>query len=139
EQADAYLNRALARQGMNNFPGAVEDLTRALELDPTCTRAYFMRARAREQGGDAAGAKADVAEGMRHEPSDEQGWVARGLARLATDLRGALSDFDRALDFNPRSLSALQNKAHVLGRSGRNEEAARTLDRAVELYPDFVP
>jgi tetratricopeptide (TPR) repeat protein len=65
--------------------------------------------------------------------------VARGLVRLATDLPGALTDFDRALEYNPRSLAALQNKAHALGRTGRNEEAVRTLDKAVELYPDYVP
>src|SRR5207302_7856877 len=39
---------------------------------------------------------------------------------------------------NPRSLAALQNKAHVLSKLGRNEEAARALDKAVDLYPDFV-
>src|SRR5204863_2680405 len=134
-----YLNRALARQGLSDFAGAVADLTRVLELDPSCTRAYFMRARARELAGDAAGAKADREIGMRRDPTDETGWVARGVARLATDLPGALADFERALECNPRSLAALQNKAHVLGRAGRNEEAAQTLDRAVELFPDFVP
>jgi tetratricopeptide (TPR) repeat protein len=137
--SELYLNRAIARQGLKDYPAAVADLTRALDLDPACTRAYFMRARTRGLAGDAAGAKRDLDEGMRHEPTDEHGWVARGLARVPTDLPGALEDFDKALEFNPRSLAALQNKGSVLGRSGRAEDAARVLDRAVALYPDFVP
>src|SRR5262249_14800221 len=39
----------------------------------------------------------------------------------------------------PRSLAALQNKAHLLSKLGRNAEAARALDQAVDLYPDYVP
>jgi tetratricopeptide (TPR) repeat protein len=98
-----------------------------------------MRARARELAGDAAGARRDRDEGMRHEPTDEHGWLARGIARMVADPPGALADFQKALEFNPRSLVALQNRAHLLGRTGHTEEAAATLDRAVALYPDYVP
>ena len=58
---------------------------------------------------------------------------------MNADPKAALEDFDQALGLNGRSLAAMQNKAHILGKLGRNEEAARTLDRAVELYPDFIP
>src|SRR5262249_55721605 len=66
--------------------------------------------------------------------------VVRGLARLGRDARAALADFDRALQFNPRSLDGLQNKASVLGEQlGQPLEAVKVLDRTIELYPDFVP
>jgi tetratricopeptide (TPR) repeat protein len=138
ELVEPLLHRALARQGLKDYAGAAEDLTRALGLDRACTKAYFMRARVHDLAGDAAAAKRDRDEGMRHTPTDEPGWVARGLARLGTDLPGALSDFEKALELNPSSLSALQDRAHALGRLGRNADAARTLDRALDLYPDFV-
>jgi tetratricopeptide (TPR) repeat protein len=54
-------------------------------------------------------------------------------------LKGAISDFDEALVFNPRSLAAMQNKAHAQSKLGLNREAIRTLDGLLELYPDFVP
>jgi eukaryotic-like serine/threonine-protein kinase len=76
---------------------------------------------------------------MRRPPTDEMGWLTRGYARMNADPRAALDDFDQALKLNGRSLAALQNKAHILGKLGRNEEAARALDRAVEAYPDFIP
>jgi tetratricopeptide (TPR) repeat protein len=100
---------------------------------------YFLRAAVRERAGDREGAQQDRAEGMRRPPTDEMGWLTRGYARMNSDPRSALEDFDEALKLNGRSLAALQNKAHILGKLGRNEEAARILDSAVDAYPDFIP
>jgi tetratricopeptide (TPR) repeat protein len=58
---------------------------------------------------------------------------------MTTDPIGALADNDEALKLNPRSLAGLQNKANLLGRLGRTQEAIRVLDQAVDLYPDFIP
>jgi serine/threonine protein kinase/Tfp pilus assembly protein PilF len=140
EQVETYLHRGLARLGLNRPAEALADLTHALDRGAPYTRIYFMRARVREQMGDLAGARRDREEGLRRRPSDEQSWVARGVARLADDAGAALADFDAALALNPRSLAALQNKAHVLAeRLGRTEEALAVLDRLLALYPDFVP
>jgi eukaryotic-like serine/threonine-protein kinase len=136
--AEAYRNRALARQGLKQHAEAADDLTRALELGASPTQVYFLRAEVRERSGDRDGANQDRAEGLRLEPTDEMGWLARGYARMSADPHAALDDFDRALALNPRSLAALQNKAHILSKLGRNEEAARALDQAVEVYPDFI-
>src|SRR5206468_10681054 len=96
------------------------------------------RAAVRERAGDREGAKQDRAEGMRRPPTDEMGWLIRGYARINADPRAAVEDFDQALKLNARSLAAMQNKAHILSKLGRNEDAARVLDKAVELYPDFI-
>jgi tetratricopeptide (TPR) repeat protein len=138
--ADAHVNRAIARQGCKDYPGAVQDLTRALELAGTSPRVYFLRAEARALAGDRAGAARDRAEGLRRRPTDATGWVARGLARVASDPKGALADFDEALRLEPQALPALQNKVHILSeRLGRTAEAAGLLDRVVALHPGFVP
>src|SRR5205807_9677866 len=89
--------------------------------------------------GDRDAARADLAEGLRRDPTDEKSWIARGIAKLSSDLPGALADFQKAAELNPRSLAALQNQAHVLSKLGRNEDAIRILDQVIELYPDFVP
>jgi tetratricopeptide (TPR) repeat protein len=101
---------------------------------------YLIRAQAREKAGDRAGAEQDRAEALRSEPADEAGWVARGVARVAGAPGDALADFDRALALSPRSLPALENKAHVLAeRLGRTEDALRVLDGAVTLHPEYGP
>jgi tetratricopeptide (TPR) repeat protein len=58
---------------------------------------------------------------------------------MSSDPNAALADLEQALMLNPRSLAALQNKAHLLGKQGRNADAARTLDRAVANHPDYIP
>jgi serine/threonine protein kinase/tetratricopeptide (TPR) repeat protein len=137
--AETYINRAVARQGVKDYPAAIADLTHALELGAPHTRIYFMRARVRELAGDREAARTDLAEGLRRDPTDEKSWIARGIAKLSRDLPGALADFQKAAELNPRSLAALQNQAHVLSKLGRNQDAVRILDQVVELYPDFVP
>jgi tetratricopeptide (TPR) repeat protein len=138
--ASAYINRALSRLGRHDDVGAIADLSAALERGATETRLFFIRARARARSGDEAGAERDRAEGLRRVPIDGESWVARGLARLPGDPGGALADFEEALRLDPRSRPALQDKASVLAEYlGRTEEAIGVLDRAVALFPDFVP
>jgi tetratricopeptide (TPR) repeat protein len=139
DMVEAYINRAVARMGVGDFAGAVADLDRALEHPDAPVQALFRRAAARERLGDREGAARDRASGMRRRPNDELSWVFRGVARLKDDPEGALSDFDAALAINPRSKSALENKAFVLAeRLGRPEEAIRVYDTTLLHHPDDV-
>ena len=116
DRNETYLHRAFAAQNLQDYPAAIRDLDRALELGAPKARAISMRASVWELAGDKKAAKRDLDEATRLEPTDEVTWVARGYARLGTDLAGALKDFDGALAVNPRSLGALQNKSHVLSK-----------------------
>jgi serine/threonine protein kinase/regulator of sirC expression with transglutaminase-like and TPR domain len=137
DMVEAYINRAVARMGVGEFAGAVADLDRVLEHPDAPVQALFRRATARERLGDQAGAARDRAEGLRRRPNDELSWIFRGLARLNDDPNGALADFDAALTINPRSKSALENKAFVLAeRLGRPEEAIRVYETTLLHHPD---
>jgi serine/threonine protein kinase/Flp pilus assembly protein TadD len=136
---EACVNRALARTALGQHRAALADLTDALDRGAAYTRIYFIRATVRARLGDVEGAARDHGEGLRRRPTDEQSWLARGVARVARDPRGALADFEAALALNPRSLDALRNQAYVLSEKlGRRAEAVKVLDRLVQLYPDFV-
>jgi serine/threonine protein kinase/regulator of sirC expression with transglutaminase-like and TPR domain len=137
DMVEAYINRAVARMGLGDFSGAVADLDLALKHPDAPVHALFRRATARERLGDREGAARDRAEGLRRRPDDELSWILRGLARLNDDPNGALADFDAALTINPRSKSALENKAFVLAeRLGRPEEAIRVYDTTLLHHPD---
>jgi eukaryotic-like serine/threonine-protein kinase len=137
DMVEAYINRALARMSIGDFSGAVVDLDRALEHPDAPVQALFRRATVLERLSDKDGAARDRAEGMRRRPNDELSWIFRGLARLKDDPEGALSDFDSALAINPRSKSALENKAFVLAeRLGRPEDAIRVYDATLLHHPD---
>jgi tetratricopeptide (TPR) repeat protein len=140
KRAEIYIDRALVRQALDDPKGALADLDEAVKRGIGLTRVYFMRARLKRRLGDEPGARRDEAEGLKREPSDELSWVARGMARLRGDPKGALADFEQALKVNPRTWMALMNKAHVLSeRLGRNREASQVLDELLKLYPEHVP
>jgi serine/threonine protein kinase/tetratricopeptide (TPR) repeat protein len=135
----ALLNRALARLGSGDAQGAFDDLTRCLALKGAPSRTWFIRAQARQRLGDRQGARLDREQGLKQPPGDPASFVARGLAQLPGDARGALADFDAALAISPRYRHALQDKASVLSENlGEPEQAIRILDAAVESHPDFV-
>jgi tetratricopeptide (TPR) repeat protein len=138
--ASVYLDRGQARLGLKDPEGSLADFTRALEMGADEARALLGRSRAFSLSGDSAGAQRDLAAGLAARPSREDGWVARGMARLPADPAGALADYQQALELAPRYLPALQNSAAVLGEMpGRTQEAIDMLDRALEACPDFVP
>ena len=56
---EAYLKRGLERQQAGDHAGAVEDFTKAIEMNGSCFRAYEGRGVSRERTGDTAGAKSD--------------------------------------------------------------------------------
>jgi serine/threonine protein kinase/Tfp pilus assembly protein PilF len=135
---EGFVNRALAQEGLKSYAEAIADLDRALEVGYSPVMVRLLRSRLHGKAGNHAAARRDQAEGLRLRPSDEHGWVARGRVRAASNLKGALADFDQALRLAPRSLPALQNKAHVLSRLGRNVQAVEVLTDLIELYPTYV-
>lgn len=137
ELAEAAFHRGLASQGLGEHARAIDDFSRALTSGMRHTRIYFLRSRSYAALGNSEAAQRDLEEGLRREPTDDQSWVARGLARLASDPAGAEQDFRAALEMNPASLPALGNLAHVLSeRLMRADEAAEYLGRWIEQYPD---
>ncbi len=138
--SDPHAERAIVKAHSGRVAEAVRDFTQAIELGSTEGRLLFLRASAKAKTGDVEGARLDRLEGLKRDPRDDIGWVDRALARPADQSTKALADLDRALAINPRSLGALHSKAYILAeRMGRVEEAEQALDRAVCLYPDFVP
>lgn len=140
DHVPALTFRALARIGTNDLSGAEIDLDRAIELRSGHTRLFFMRARVRKLLGDEEAAKRDWLEGMQRKPADEISFIARGVARIASDPQGAIADFDAAIQCNLWSREARQNKAHVLSEQlSKTEDAIEVLEPIVERFPEFVP
>src|SRR5205823_1532215 len=82
DNAETYVERAIALEGLTKYKEAIADLTEALDRGAGQTRIYFLRAKMKNKAGDADGAKVDLAEGLRLEPTDALSWIARGIAYL---------------------------------------------------------
>lgn len=131
------LNRALAYEAAGRYDEAMKDLDLAMAKSGFPSRAYFLRARLRSRSRDYEGARADRAAGLAELPTDELSWVARGIARLKNEPKGALADFQAALKLNPNSSSALKNIVHVSAdRLDKPDVALSALEQWLALDPN---
>ncbi len=69
----------------------------------------------------------------------ERGYHNRGLAHLqARHYSEALRDFDKALEINPRDVSAWVGRGTLLARTGGLQGALTDLERAIEIDPGYA-
>jgi tetratricopeptide (TPR) repeat protein len=69
--AAAFVKRGLNRQSKSDHDGAIEDFSKAIELDPNLAQAYASRGVSREAKGDGAGAKSDYSKSIQIEIMSE--------------------------------------------------------------------
>ena len=72
-----YVNRAISRDNVGDYEGAIADWTRALELNPGDAGWYVNRGMVRETIGDYDGALADYSRSTELEPNCEVAYIAR--------------------------------------------------------------
>jgi Flp pilus assembly protein TadD len=101
------LDRALALGATGRYAEALEDLDRAVALDPSRADAWVLRGAAKRQLGRTAEAERDVAHALSLAPDNAEALVERGALRRAKgDVRGARADWERAAQLAPDSEAA---------------------------------
>ena len=108
------MRRAVANDGVKKYDEALADLGRVIEI--------------------TSASKVEGAQALLADAYD---------ARAATNLHrnqpaAALADLDEAAKNNPKNANIQSNRATVLERMGRNDEALRAYGHALQLQPDFA-
>ncbi|MFH1278085.1 MAG: UbiA family prenyltransferase [Candidatus Eisenbacteria bacterium] len=121
-------------------PLAARRYGRALAANPRSPGAWAGLGRALHGSGDLDGAWQAFDRALALDP--ENGVIANNggvTLRDRGDGEGALRLFDRALALEPGLLDASMNRAGVLERLGRREEAASEYRKILESHPDHAP
>lgn len=119
---------------------------RAIDLDPTCARAYAGMAyayRALAMTGDQdprktfPSAKAAVKQALAIDPGLAEAYASQGFIHFwyDWDWASAEASFKRAIELNPSLAEAHMAYAHLLSNIGRKEEAVSQARQAVALDP----
>lgn len=87
--SDAYSLRGTLHLAAYEVQEAVSDYSKAIQLDPSCSRAFVDRGMAKVQLGDHRGAIEDLTQAISLDPSNAEAFYWRGLAR---DALGAAND-----------------------------------------------
>lgn len=138
EEVNLYVSRASYRSGVGDLRGALADLSRALELEPT-VELHLQRSEISDELGDLAAAAADAEAARRLDPSSIQA-VSR-LAWLKAergDLPGATALFDERIALGGDTRPAMvEAKAAMIGQYGDPAQALKLYGELIAEKPGW--
>jgi TolB-like protein/Flp pilus assembly protein TadD len=147
EAYEHYLRgrKLLREHGTRALDGAVRELERAIELDPSYAPAYAALAQVKgmivewHRGGpevaDAASQASLKAVALGEDLAEAH--VARGaVLAMRRDFGPAARAFEEAIARNPQSFDAHYQYARLCFKTGDNERAVALFQRAAEVQPE---
>ncbi|MCR4317422.1 MAG: tetratricopeptide repeat protein [Planctomycetes bacterium] len=137
--AAAYYNRGNARGKQGDLVRAIEDCTKAIEIDPENAGAYNNRGVARGDQGDLKGAIEDYTRAIEIDPENAVAYNNRGVARSEQgDLKDAIEDYTSAIKIDPKKAAAYYNRGNARVEQGDLVRAIEDYTRAIEFDPKFA-
>lgn len=123
--ADLYVDRSMVLAQAKNYWEAIDDLNKALDIQPGYGIALAFRAAAYRYVDSLDLAEQDANEAVRVAPEIPEGWLERGIIRrLKGDLKGARADWLQVLVRDP---------------DGATGDSARANIERLELHLDDAP
>jgi len=105
--ADLLIDRAVAAGTLKHFADAINDLDRALDIDPKRPDALVLRGSAWRHDGQLGLAKDDIDRALAQDPENAEAYLERGILRQRRgDVGGAHADWMRAIKLAPDSPTA---------------------------------
>lgn len=139
DSAEARLLLGTTKLGAMDFAGALQDLTKAVELNPKLPDVYSYYGVALLRTGDAAGAENAFKKELASNPNDFNSNLQMGvLLKQDEDYAGALKYLRHALDVRPGDLAVRYQIASIEFEQGSTEQARRELESIVKESPKFT-
>ena len=132
----ALVMRAQVHVQQKDTAAAMRDIGECLAVDKYDPDVYSMRAILYLQQGRYAEAEEDLSYSIRLHPSSDC-YVNRALARAnQANLRGAMADYDLAIELNPNSFLGHFNRGLLRAQVGDDNRAIDDFDFVIEQEPD---
>ena len=136
QDAKEFARSAAEKFQKRDYAGAIEDLSRAIELDPKEYRIYGLRGAAKLEVGDWDGALLDYNKVIELNPSNALGYSGRASAKhRKNDLAGAIQDYSEALTRAPRTADHWVNRGAVKLQNDDYPGAIADCKKALEINP----
>jgi tetratricopeptide (TPR) repeat protein len=134
-EREVYYQKGLTNRQNGDRQSAIEDLTRALQIDPNFADAYYHRGLTYYDAGELHNAAFDYTQAIQRFPDRPDYCYARALVRLALkNLPGALEDVERTIALNCNYAPAYNLRGIVLRKSNYISGAIASFKQAAELY-----
>ena len=134
-----YLWRGVVYYQQGDYDSAIEDVTKALELEPDNAPAYIHRSLIYRTKGDYDSAIEDVTKTLELEPNNFDAYIHRGLIyRTKGDYDRSLLDFNKAIQLNPNDVDAYNNPWAAWLRSEVDEETKSDQTTAEDIGKNII-
>jgi len=111
---DLYVDRSMVLAQAKNYWEAIDDLNKALDLQPGYGIALAFRAAAYRYVDSLELAQQDADEAVRVAPDIPEGWLERGIIRrLKGNLKGARADWLQVLVLDPEGAAGDTARANI--------------------------
>lgn len=139
DSAAAYYKKGTEKFYSEDYKGAIEDYSKAIEFNPNYMAAYTNRGVSKGESGDYKGAIVDYDKVISLDPDDAFVYCYRGAAKSRLgDMKGAVADFDKAITIDPEQALAYLNRGTIKFVTGENEGALADYSKAIEIRPNAI-
>ena len=137
--AEEYFRRGVEAQQRGQNSEAIQDLTKATELNPDYADAYCFRGRVYRSQGEHDLAIEDSTKAIELNPDYAEAYYIRAAAYISQgehDL--AIEDSTKAIELNPDYANAYLARGAAYYSKGEYDHAIQNLTKATELRPDYA-
>jgi tetratricopeptide (TPR) repeat protein len=139
ESAEGHLLMGIAYMASRDYPTALPELAKAVELNPGLPSVHVQYGRALLGTGDQAGAAREFRRELERNPNDFQANLQLGiLYKNEKRFEDAMRHLQRAEALRPGDLSLRHAKAAVYLGTGETERAREELEHVVKEAPEFI-
>lgn len=139
DSAAAYYKKGTENFYSEDYKGAIEDYSKAIEFNPNYMAAYTNRGISKGESGDYKGAIVDYDKVISLDPDDAFVYCYRGAAKSRLgEMEGAVADFDKALTIDPAHTLAYLNRGTIKYVTGDYEGALSDYSKAIEIRPNAI-
>jgi len=119
---------------------AIDEYTKALDIDPNYAKAYDNRGVALAQEGNLTGAISDFTMAIANNPNDAEAYNNRGhvYARQGLYVQ-AISDYSNAIKIKPNYAKAYNNRGEAYYNTKKYDRARADVQKTQELRGDVDP
>ncbi|MDR1813654.1 MAG: tetratricopeptide repeat protein [Tannerella sp.] len=138
--AQPYFYRAVAKLSLDDFSGAEEDCTLALQQNPFMVQAYYARGISRQNLGKYDLAIEDYNKGLEFRPKDRPMMTNTAIAYIQKkDYEKAKELFSEIIALNPRESSSYMARGAMFVETGDTVSALKDYNKAIETDPYYAP
>lgn len=137
--AQDYFEVALVCVVKRNYNCAIENYTKAIELNPTFVDAYYYRGMAHSMKSEYDLAIKDYNKTIELNPNVAKVYSSRGDTYLfKTDYDQALKEYNKAIELNPNLAETYSSRGGVYFLKWKLNQAIEDYNKAIELNPDYA-